>query len=868
MLTCDRLAHRVGLAVGLPLLLAALAAAPAAAESGNGYGYLRTVEGSATLLQAESEVRTPAEINQPVLAGDRLIVPQRSKVEIILADRNLLRIDGGSEVVLERLAASPESRERATVLRLLEGNIQLVVLEDSLGEELPRIETPNSTIFVQDFGVYRLTADQDIFTQLLVREGKAEIHTDRRSESVRADQQAFVEGDSRIDVEPAGSTDSLERWARRLDEEGDVDNRYLGDDLRYAAAPLSRHGSWVEHEGTPYWRPRGVAAGWRPYWQGRWAHTPAGMTWVSYEPWGWVTSHYGSWDYVPTYGWAWRPGRTWAPAWVYWYWGPSYTGWCPVGYYTRYYGSRWGHDTGFHYGVYGWAGGDWGHFNNWTFVPANYFRGYRKGYRDGYWDGRRDGRWEDWREHRNVRRYAVPVDQIGHRGALERGIVTTDTRPLTPADLDDPRRAVRVLTDHPTARRIGARGDRGTGELPDVTDFVARQPELPTGVRRVVVADGPDNERLAGTPLRPDTLGRGGETARRRATPRGGQPGEPGSDGVTSRPRIVIGDGDRPTSRPTDRPNARPSAPTSDGATGSTGGVVRSPRTGRPAQGEPGGAARPDRPEDRGGVRVLPRDTDGGTVGGNGGVVRSPRAVPRTTPSEPGGAPRPDRGVRSVPRATPRDNRDNDNDGGGSTGANPGSTGRTPRMGTRSTPSDPGGAPRPDRGVRSVPRATPRDGGDRGTPRSGTTYRPADPEQYRPIEPRVHRPTDLSGDRGTSSRPSTGNEGGYERPAPRTSTPRSSEPRSYERPSSPPSSRGGYERPSSPSTRSEPRYEPRQAPRSRSEAPSAGSRQAPERRPSMDRGSSEGSRGDSPGGSSGSSSRRAERSRGSGGRDN
>lgn len=862
MLTSDRLAHRVGLAVGLPLLLAILAAVPASAESGDGdgYGYLRTVDGSATLQQAESEVRTPAEINQPVLAGDRLIVPQRSKVEIILADRNLLRIDGGSEVLLERLAASPQSRDRATVLRLLEGNIQLVVIEDSLGEELPRIETPNATIFVQDFGTYRITADQEIFTQLLVRDGKAEVHTDRRSASVRGDEQAFIEGDSQLDVEPAGSIDALERWARRLDEEGDVDSRYLDDDLRYAAAPLARHGSWVEHEGTPYWRPRTVAADWRPYWQGRWAHTPAGMTWVSYEPWGWVTSHYGSWDYIPAYGWAWRPGRTWAPAWVYWYWGPSYTGWCPVGYYTRYYGSRWGRGTGFHNGVYGWAGGDWGHFNNWTFVPANYFRGYRKGYRDGYWDGYRDGNWDAWREHRNVRRYAVPVDQIGHRGSLERGIVTTDTRPLTPADMDDPRRAVRVLTDHPTARRIGARGERGTGELPDVTGFVARQPELPTGVRRVVVADGPDNERLAGTPLRPDTLGRGG-AAGRRATPRPGQPdgepgSQPGSGGVSSRPRIVIGDGDRPT---TGRPGTGTSdRPTSDG---STGGVVRSPRVGRPAAGEPGGAARPDRPnrpEDRGGVRVLPRDTDGGDVGRGsggqtGGVVRSPRNTTgtRVTPSEPGGAPRPDRGVRSTPRSVP-----NDNDGG-STGANPGSTGRSPRMGT----SDPGGSPRPDR-------TSPRSGGTvrRNAGEDGpTTYRPSAPEQYRPIEPRVHRPTE--------SAPS----GGYERPAPRTSTPRSSEPRSYERPSTP-SGRGGYERPSSPTVRSEPRSEPRstpraeprEAPRPRSESPSAGSRQESDRgsssRGMSSRGSARSSEGDrgSSGGSSGGSSRR----RGSGGRDN
>ena len=40
---------------------------------------------------------------------------------------------------------------------------------------------------------------------------------------------------------------------------------------------------------------------------------------------------------------------------TYWYWGESYVGWCPTGYYTHFYGNRYG---GFRHGVYGWAGGD------------------------------------------------------------------------------------------------------------------------------------------------------------------------------------------------------------------------------------------------------------------------------------------------------------------------------------------------------------------------------------------------------------------------------------------------------------------------------------------------------------------------------
>src|SRR6185436_19602400 len=132
----NALARRVGLALGV----CALAALPASADNDNGYGYLRAVEGSATLVQAGSETQTPAELNQPVLVGDRLLVPARSRVEIVLADRNLLRIDGGSEVVLERLAGSPDSQDRGTVWRLIEGNLQPVVLRESLGDELPRID--------------------------------------------------------------------------------------------------------------------------------------------------------------------------------------------------------------------------------------------------------------------------------------------------------------------------------------------------------------------------------------------------------------------------------------------------------------------------------------------------------------------------------------------------------------------------------------------------------------------------------------------------------------------------------------------------------------------------------------------------------
>ncbi len=137
--------HRLALAVGLLAL-----AAPAAADEGQaapgtgGYGYFRMVEGSASVAQAGTAEKSNAEVNQPVVAGDHLWVADRSRVEIELADHNILRVDGGSELILERLAASPDRDDRGTVVRLLEGNLQLVVTQDSLGDELPASRFPTA----------------------------------------------------------------------------------------------------------------------------------------------------------------------------------------------------------------------------------------------------------------------------------------------------------------------------------------------------------------------------------------------------------------------------------------------------------------------------------------------------------------------------------------------------------------------------------------------------------------------------------------------------------------------------------------------------------------------------------------------------
>jgi hypothetical protein len=96
---------------------------------------------------------------------------------------------------------------------------------------------------------------------------------------------------------------------------------------------LQDYGDWVLIE--PYgfvFRPKVDFATFHPYQDGFWAPTDAfGWVWISAEPFGWATYHYGSWLWDRYQGWVWMPGIDWGPAWVSWQIAGGYVGWAPMG---------------------------------------------------------------------------------------------------------------------------------------------------------------------------------------------------------------------------------------------------------------------------------------------------------------------------------------------------------------------------------------------------------------------------------------------------------------------------------------------------------------------------------------------------------
>ena len=121
--------------------------------------------------------------------------------------------------------------------------------------------------------------------------------------------------------------------AERASERETITDQGAGASYSMFYTKLEPHGSWLETSDYGYvWQPRFAAESrtWRPYTNGHWVYTDAGWTWISEEPFGWATYHYGRWTRLRGIGWVWVPGDEWAPAWVSWRTSNDYVGWAPL----------------------------------------------------------------------------------------------------------------------------------------------------------------------------------------------------------------------------------------------------------------------------------------------------------------------------------------------------------------------------------------------------------------------------------------------------------------------------------------------------------------------------------------------------------
>lgn len=303
----------------------------------NSYARMSYVKGDVFLQRAEDMGYEEGTVNLPVVEGDKLGTKD-GRAEIHLGKKNYLRVDQYTQVDFVRL---PRREDDSVSLHLFSGSIYLRI--SALGREREfEVHSPDGSFYVLEEGLYRFEIDSHQETALFVVEGTVEAAGEQGSELIRSGEKLIVANGFFTygpDYIYAGQEDSFAEWNRGRDlfQNRYVRTRYLPVELNEYEAELDYYGRWTYERPYGYvWVPNVYHYSWRPYYHGRWAWYPiCGWTWVSYEPWGWCVSHYGRWHWRVGLGWYWIPTRHWGPAWVHWYSGYDYVGWCPLSYYNR-----------------------------------------------------------------------------------------------------------------------------------------------------------------------------------------------------------------------------------------------------------------------------------------------------------------------------------------------------------------------------------------------------------------------------------------------------------------------------------------------------------------------------------------------------
>ncbi len=314
--------------------LSLLAFAQEEGYSSDSFARLTYVKGHVVVQRAGDLGTEEGVVNLALVEGDQLETGD-GRAELSFGRKNFLRLDAGTIVELSNMPRQGDSRVR---LHLLKGTIclRLSFLEE---EKTFELHTPDASFYALEEGLYRFDLRGNAETELSVIEGSMEAAGEGGSQLVGSRERLIAANGqlgSRSNL--SFGRDDFDHWNADRDalHSQYVSKRYLSSELQDYEYELAENGNWVYERPYGYvWVPRIYMNDWRPYYYGRWAWYPTcGWTWISYEPWGWCTSHYGRWHWRLGMGWYWIPHHTWGPAWVHWYWGYDYCGWAPLSWYN------------------------------------------------------------------------------------------------------------------------------------------------------------------------------------------------------------------------------------------------------------------------------------------------------------------------------------------------------------------------------------------------------------------------------------------------------------------------------------------------------------------------------------------------------
>lgn len=347
----------------------------ASAESVMTAGRIAKVDGDVSVASATtttgSELQwSQAAANTPFSVGDRIYTNDNAQASLAFSGRNFARLQPNTSLDVLSL-----DRQR-TQLALRDGSAMFDVgyLEPN---QVFEVATPYGAVDFNQPGLYDVGIQDNGQVLVSVLSGLAQVVGLGGSGQISKGEMLTLLGQtaaeialSRINGNDAGYlVDDYYRYQYPQYYDGRYSdyNTYLNDpyyfdpyrrniSYQYASpyipglGDLDHYGNWQNVNGYGYaWTPR-VSNGWSPYQQGYWVNDyPYGPTWVSTEPWGYAPYHYGRWAFVGD-RWYWVPDGVnttpmYSPALVGFIPSQNDIGWVPLApgdpYAYRYYDQDW-----------------------------------------------------------------------------------------------------------------------------------------------------------------------------------------------------------------------------------------------------------------------------------------------------------------------------------------------------------------------------------------------------------------------------------------------------------------------------------------------------------------------------------------------
>ncbi len=317
-----------------------------AGESPDRYAQVKVLDGDVRIRKT-GEAEETLNRGIPVTEGD--VVESRGRGVLQLGDGSRIAFGSNTRFQVAALFTGRDGA-RQVLLRLDYGRLRVSAAGG--GDARFRIDTPTGTASLAERASATVEVDRDRVTRFKLHSGRGTFSNERDRASLTAGERLTIysaqDSLDRIRSFNTYEMDGFDQWCddvlvARRSRSGD----YVPREIRAYSDDLDEYGEWVDVDDVGYcWRPR-VSVEWRPYWRGRWGAYAGGLTWVSDDPWGYVTFHHGRWGWSSRWGWYWIPGVFYSPAWVAWNWSGGYCGWAPLGY--------WNHPVNWGYGA--WGGG-------------------------------------------------------------------------------------------------------------------------------------------------------------------------------------------------------------------------------------------------------------------------------------------------------------------------------------------------------------------------------------------------------------------------------------------------------------------------------------------------------------------------------